>query len=157
MLSRRLKTDDRAPSAIVITTGYILGRKLTFDKVSKDGSGKCDIEETHDLNNRVYGVLFEIDDKEEKTLDKAEGLGGGYNKIRIRVLTSNGEYKAITYVAAIKDPKILPYDWYKAYVVKGAIKHNLPTDYINWIQTFNTKRDPNIRRSLINKIKLFIS
>ncbi len=33
----------RLPSASVVTTGFVTGYKLVFDKLSKkDGSGKCD-------------------------------------------------------------------------------------------------------------------
>jgi gamma-glutamylcyclotransferase len=40
MFARRLSA--RTPSAMRIGTGFVEGRKLTFDKVSTDGSGKCE-------------------------------------------------------------------------------------------------------------------
>ena len=74
MLTRRLKATDRAPSATLLGIGYVEGRRLTFDKVSKDGSGKCDAESTGENTDRVYGVIFEIASTEKAALDKAEGL-----------------------------------------------------------------------------------
>src|SRR5271170_4454468 len=72
MFTRRIAA--RVPSAIFSGTGYIRERRLTFNKVSIDGSGKCDIEGTANPNDLVYGVLFEIDSNEKGELDRAEGL-----------------------------------------------------------------------------------
>ncbi len=66
MFSRRLRA--RVPSAIAGGVGYVRGRRLTFDKVSNDGSGKCDVEPTLRDTDRVHGVLFEIDCVEKPRL-----------------------------------------------------------------------------------------
>ena len=54
MLSRRLAA--RVSSAHRIATGCVIGRKLTFDKVGRDASGKCDIELTEIDTDRVHFV-----------------------------------------------------------------------------------------------------
>jgi hypothetical protein len=46
MLTRRLTLPARAPSAVCAGTGYVECHRLAFDKVSRDGSGKADIEAT---------------------------------------------------------------------------------------------------------------
>jgi cation transport regulator ChaC len=156
MLSRRLKAGSRAPSATFIGTGYVSGRRLTFDKVSKDGSGKCDIESTTNPTDRVYGVLFEIDTSEEGKLDTAEGLGKGYKKETVTVIMQNREKnEAIAYVATEKEPVLLPYHWYKAIVIAGAVEHKLPPDYIEWLRAFNSQQDPNAGRCAENEAILF--
>ena len=38
MFTRWLIADDRAPSAVAVATGYVTGRRLTFDKLSRDSS-----------------------------------------------------------------------------------------------------------------------
>jgi gamma-glutamylcyclotransferase len=144
MLSKRLKSHDRSPSATAIDIGYVENRRLTFDKVSKDGSGKCDIESTCCQTDRVYGVIYEIPSIEKANLDKAEGLGKGYQEINIQVVTSKGIITAISYFATKKEPSLRPYHWYKLLVVTGAIEHGLPTDYIEWLKTFESIPDPNI-------------
>src|SRR2546426_10191093 len=83
MFSRRLRM--RTPSAAAAGVGYASGRRLTFDKVSTDGSGKCDIERTSSPTDRVYGVLFEILSAEKAGLGNAEGLGKGYREGRVDV------------------------------------------------------------------------
>ena len=52
MFSRRLKHSTRVPSAEVVGVGSIKGYRLTFDKRSNDGSGKCDAEATTNFNLR---------------------------------------------------------------------------------------------------------
>ena len=62
MLTRRLT--ERTPSAGAIGTVFAEGHRLTFDKVSSDGSGKCHIHPTGNAADRVYGVLFRISSAE---------------------------------------------------------------------------------------------
>lgn len=69
----RLTARTRAPSAKLICSGYVTGRRLTFDKVSKDGSGKCDCELTGNSDDRVYGVVFSIHTSDRPSLNRAEG------------------------------------------------------------------------------------
>ena len=72
MFTRRLTR--RTPSAAAVGIAYVEGYRLTFDKVSTDGSGKCDIEATGNAADRVYGVLFRIATAEAADLDDHEGL-----------------------------------------------------------------------------------
>src|ERR1700722_17443460 len=129
MFARRLAA--RAPSAVRITTAFVDGRRLTFDKVSTDGSGKCDIEATGNPADRIYGVLFRIATAEERALDEAEGLGPGYRKDETTGVTSEATIAAMAYIAIVKDPKRRPYDWYKAFVLQGATENALPAAYID--------------------------
>jgi cation transport regulator ChaC len=157
MLSRRLCAADRTPSAVAFRTGFVKGRRLTFDKVSCDGSGKCDIEATDNLDNRVYGVLYKINKSEKPALDRIEGLGKGYKEEMVDVVTSSGAHQAVTYVATSKEPALRPYHWYKAIVIAGAIEHSLPESYIEWIRTVDSKPDPNVKRRFQNEKLLFDS
>ena len=151
MLSRRLRASNRTPSAVAVGTGFVSGRRLTFDKVSTDGSGKCDIEVTTNPNDRAYGVLFEIDIAEKPALDRAEGLGEGYREEPVEVVAASGICEAITYVATSKVPALRPYHWYKALVVAGAIEHGLPESYVEWLRTFDSQADPNVKRRAENE------
>jgi gamma-glutamylcyclotransferase len=153
MLSRRLLV--RVPSPIAMGVGYTSGRRLTFDKVSTDGSGKCDIEPTQSPTDRVYGVLFEIASAEKAKLDDAEGLGKGYREERVDVVTSCGTRQALAHVATAKEPALRPYHWYKALVVAGATEHRLPNPYVEWLRTVEAKQDPKVNRRAENEALLF--
>src|SRR3990172_1264710 len=131
-----MKHADRVPSAKLLGIGYITGYRLTFDKMSKkDGSGKCDAEVTKDEKDRVYGVVYTVETSQKHKLDSAEGLGNGYEEKTTDVITTRGQRRAVMYCATSKDPSLKPYHWYKAYVVAGAVEHQLPFPYIEWLRT----------------------
>ncbi len=67
----RLK--NRVPSAVKISNGFIEGFSLECSKASKDSSGKATVIKTDNKDDLVWGVLFEIDEKEKPQLDRAEG------------------------------------------------------------------------------------
>jgi cation transport regulator ChaC len=119
MFSRRLK-ETIASSAVAVDIGFVQGRRFSFGKVSRDGSGKCDIEATNNAKDRAYGVLYRINTKEKSDLAKAEGVGIGYSEANIQIVTAAGTQSAVAYVASYKEPVLRPYQWYKAMVNAGA-------------------------------------
>lgn len=153
MLSRRLLA--RTPSAFVSAMGYVSGRRLTFDKMSSDGSGKWDIERTANPTDRVYGVVFKVACDEKARLDVAEGLGKGYREEPVTAVVSSGPVDALAYVATAKEPALRPYHWYKALVVAGACEHGLPQPYVEWLRTIDSKPDPKAERRAENEALLF--
>jgi len=155
MLTRRLCAPTRTPSAVAVSTGYVAGRRLTFDKVSKDGTGKCDAEATGRTTDRTYGVLFEIAASEKPALDRSEGLNKGYREENVTVATPVGDREAFTYIATAKELALCPYHWYKASVIAGAVEHGLPQPYIEWLRAFHSKADPDAKRRAENESLLF--
>lgn len=147
MLLSRLQS--RVPSASKIGTAVLDHHKLTFHKISKkDGSGKCDIVKSE--ADSVLGVLFSIEYAELDTLDKFEGHGNGYNREMVDVLSQTGDViKAATYRATRIDPTLCPYTWYKRHVLEGAISAELPTEYIQKIESVAANKDPDTNREAI--------
>lgn len=142
MLSARLIA--RTPSAVAHRTGYVMGRRLTFNKMSDDRSGKCDVELTGNLADHVEGVLFWIDRVHKNALDDAEALGRGYDETILEVVTADGTERAHAYVATAgsTDAARRPYHWYKALVIAGAIQHALSATYIDALRAVPSLRDP---------------
>ena len=104
----------------------------------------------------VWGVLFSILKAEEGALDTAESLDKGYRKDReVRVVTSHGVKVATAYIATEKDVSVKPYHWYKAFVVAGAVEHELPSGYIEWLRTFESQPDSAAQRRAENEALLF--
>lgn len=155
MLTRRLTSRERAPSAVSTGTGYIAGRRLTFDKLSQDGSGKCDAEETGNETDRVYGVIFEISCSDKFALDRAEGCGKGYMWETVEVIAEQTTILAQTYIATRKERGLRPYHWYKALVVSGAVEHDLPKGYVEWLRVFKSEEDPHADRRAENETPRF--
>lgn len=145
MFTKRLQ--NRAPSASKITNAALSGYSLYFHKRSnKDGSGKCNIRPKND--SVVYGVIYEIDKKQKSDLDRAEGLGYGYEEAHITVNTDNGIADVFTYMASESHigNSLNPFSWYKTLVLVGTNEHGLPEDYIANIKAVNSVIDPDKNR-----------
>jgi gamma-glutamylcyclotransferase len=145
MFTPRLQ--ERTPSAAFESLGYVEGHRLIFSKVSTDGSGKCHIEATGNVTDRVHGVVFTIAADEKPDLDKAEGLGRGYKEEKIQVVTPQGVIEAVAYIAIKTGAGLHPYDWYKAFVVAGAEEYGLPAAYIDDLRAVSSMPDLNKDRA----------
>lgn len=119
-------------------------------KASKDGSGKFDAFHTGKQSDVVIGVLYEIDESEKSALDKAEGLGYGYNEKEVCVRNTTGKaVNAVTYYADSTkiNESLLPYSWYMEHVLFGAKQANLPLEYIAGIEAIKAISDPDLKRA----------
>jgi len=145
MSSRRLR--QRVPSARPAGTAALAGHRLAWHKKGRDGSGKCDIHLT-DGDDLVYGVVYRIDPADKPRLDRAEGLGWGYQQkdIPVRLLRASETLIAFTYYAIRVDPAYIPYDWYRDHVLIGAREHGLPEPYIRQLENVPAFEDPDRRR-----------
>ncbi|HED12762.1 MAG TPA: gamma-glutamylcyclotransferase [Gammaproteobacteria bacterium] len=137
----------RAPSAEVIGVVQLVGWHLRFHKRSKDGSGKCNIIRTDQPTNVVYGVVYEIDPMEKGALDRAEGLGYGYDESRLPI---DGYKDVFCYTASEVDDSLERYTWYQGYVIVGARYHGLPEAYVQGIEIVEGIQDPDEARHLTN-------
>jgi gamma-glutamylcyclotransferase len=147
----RLK--QRVPSATKLTNASIKNYSLTCNKISVDGSSKANIISTDNSDDVVWGVVFEIDDNEKSKLDRAEGLGNGYNQTTINVTDLNNNiHETQVYIADNNsiNNELLPYDWYKQFISSGAEQNQLPDDYIEKINSTNFVIDTNEERRQTN-------
>lgn len=131
MSTARLR--DRTPSCNPIGTGVLAGHLLRFHKRSKDGSAKCDAHQTENEQDEVIGVIFEIARSEKRLLDRAEGLGYGYNEKFVRLMCADGIQRTASMYyadAAAIDVALLPTTAYKQLVLDGAREHLLPAAYV---------------------------
>lgn len=144
---------QRVPSVVKVSNAFLTGYKFVCNKISKDGSAKANIIKSDIPGELVWGVLFNIDNKEKPLLDKAEGLGFGYNEDKLTFLGDmDYPHAAQIYVADSKaiNNDLLPYDWYKEFIVTGAIQNQLPPEYISQLQSIICIDDPDEERKLKN-------
>jgi gamma-glutamylcyclotransferase len=117
------------------------GFELKWHKRSrKDGSGKCDVVKAAEETAVVCGVLYEIDNDEKRALDRAEGVGYGYDQTELRVFRGGQPVDVVAYIATDIDAALKPLDWYHAHVVDGAVEHGLPAEYISGLKSVGTIR-----------------
>ena len=138
----------RVSSIEKVSIAYLSGYQLKFHKVSKkDGSGKCDVVDSGNYQDKVYGVLYKIRADELSELDRFEANGYGYKRQNTFVTTDSGEnLEAEIYIATNIDPNIRPYYWYKEHVVRGAKENELPETYISMLNEVVCEIDPDTER-----------
>lgn len=143
------RLQERVASARKFTNAYLNGYALVCNKVSKDGSAKANVTLSDNDENVVWGVLFVIDQNEKSLLDKAEGLGSGYDeKILTFYDTAGNEHLAQIYIADEKqtNSSLKPYDWYREYILSGAKQNGLPDSYIELLENLKFIVDTNTTR-----------
>lgn len=150
MSTRRLRC--RVPSARVVDVAMLAGHRLAWHKKGADGSGKCDIPAA-DPDSLVHGVLYAIDSAHKPRLDRAEGLGTGYEQkfVDLQFPDRDMLVSAFTYYAIRIDPGYVPYDWYRDHVLIGAREHALPAGYVRLIERVATIRDGDDRRAALER------
>ena len=140
----------RIQSATVLSSAYLAGHRLRFRKRSVDGSAKCDIEYSRAGEDRVHGVVYEINVDDKVVLDRYEGLGNGYEDRQVSIVVPGGEtIIASTYVATHIDSSLKPFHWYKEHVLRGAYEHALPGEYIAVIEAVDSIPDPDMDKHLM--------
>ena len=123
---------------------------LRYHKRGRDGSGKCDAYYTGALTDAMYGVVFELDQRQGERLDGFEGLD--YVRKTVEVSIGGQPHEAFAYVVKPEaiQPNLSPFPWYHAFVLQGAIEANLPPDYIERLRTVVTVPDPDPARQAEN-------
>jgi len=118
------------------------GYRLVFHKPGAGNSGKATI--ILDGGSSTEGALFAYSEQDHQILKKIEA---GYSVVEITVHTSNGDVRALTFIADALDPSLLPFDWYVALIVDGGRRLGLSAAYLARLEALPTKIDPDAERS----------
>ena len=85
-----------------------------------------------DMGNEVHGVLWEITDDCEKSLDRLEGYPIYYGKINVWVEHEGEMVPCMTYLMYPEEELDYPSDSYVKMLEEGYTSHGISTDQINW-------------------------
>jgi gamma-glutamylcyclotransferase len=112
------------------------GYRLAFSRRSiVSGTGVADVAAAP--GERVWGVLYELDEHDLDALDRKEGHGWAYIRERKRVrLEADGlDRDAIIYSVLSKEPsEVAPSHEYLNRLVAAAERHALPQGYIAMLE-----------------------
>ena len=139
----RITHRDRAPSAQFLLRATLPDYKLAFTRWSKkQQTGTADVVLCP--GKIVWGAVFEIDPTEQPKLDATEGVNfNAYRPETVTVLVENDSTRplpVLTYVVCEKSTEYQPpASWYLDHIVKGAIRWELPGEYLAGIQRIATK------------------
>lgn len=138
----------RVSSASPLDVIQISGYRLTFDKFSRDGSGKCNALYTGKPEDVLNCALYEIERSQKPLLDRAEGLGFGYFQAEFP-LARDSRRTAFIYLShpAYRRSQILPFSWYRELVLRGAEHHEFHPSYVERIRQVRSTEDWNKTRN----------
>lgn len=150
-LRLRERVPSARPSGVVTLSGY----SLRFHKRGADASGKCDLV-CGDPAAKAFGALYRIDAAEKHLLDRVEGVGNGYELVKLHCVLEGVSVDAFGYAATQSHIQhdLRPYHWYKELVLAGARCHGLPAAYLARIETVNSIDDPDAARDQIHQALL---
>ena len=138
----KVRMSTRCPSAKFLSVGTLSNWQLVFNKKSKDGSSKANLVDRS--SSQVWGVVWSIDPADKPHLDRAEGLGRGYEQMPVRVFSETmGEIDCLSYIA--RDQKYLEsnletHKWYTDLVLLGAQQWGLPPEWILVLENLGTQK-----------------
>jgi hypothetical protein len=126
---------QRIPAATAAHVAILPEHQLCWRKNDHGRSGKCDIDPTGVTDHIVYGVIYRMSEADMFELDRYEIANYGYERREITVTALHDEViEAFTYYALDIDHSQQPFHWYKEHVLRGALEHDFPLHYIDWIR-----------------------
>ncbi len=133
----------RVRSAALKGIATLAGWELKFHKRGMDGSAKCNIVACP--GGRVEVAVYRLDSAQLWRLDRAEGMGRGYQHLK---LAAAGFGPVLTYRAdeAYIDESLQPFTWYHAYVVAGCEYHGFDPAYVGPLRDHPHIDDPDAAR-----------
>jgi cation transport regulator ChaC len=118
------------------------GYRLAFNKLA-DSRDRTFANIVLDPTGTVWGVAYRCNEEAMTKLDRCEGVRDGhYRQMHVGVVTDDGEaLRAVAYIA--DDEKhlsgmLLPRKDYLDMVLRGARAHDLPEEYIRFIEKAGT-------------------
>jgi hypothetical protein len=124
----------RCPHSPQRGSGWLEGWRLTFggEDIGWDGALTTVVE---DPAQRVFVVLYDVPEIDEKELDTWDGVTlGYYRKLKVRVQTLDGDALAWLYVLDAYEGG-LPSARHISILVDSATKAGAPDDYVRWLRT----------------------
>jgi gamma-glutamylcyclotransferase (GGCT)/AIG2-like uncharacterized protein YtfP len=129
-----LRADGRAcPHSPQQGTGWLEGWRLTFGGAELGWEGALATVVEEDAN-RVFVVLYDVSESDQKALDRWDGVTlGYYRKLTVRVQTLDGDAASWLYVLNGYEGG-LPSARYIGILADAAEKAAAPADYVDWLR-----------------------
>jgi gamma-glutamylcyclotransferase (GGCT)/AIG2-like uncharacterized protein YtfP len=138
---------ERCPSARFVCVAELRDHRLAFTRNSQNrGCGVSDA--VPERGHHVWGVVYQIDDREIGYLDQAEGFRPGrsenaYIREERHVYSDGNEQRPLSvfiYFAERQENPSLPNAEYKRLIVEGARYWHLPDAYIQELEQIEVMR-----------------
>lgn len=143
-----LRLIERVPSAKLLFPIELEKYRLYFEKQGQDDSGKCNIRQTGQSDDKVHAAMYQISMQHKPLLDEFEGLNAGYMDHQLTLQHQGQEYDCFSYFAQAAHivEGLKPYHWYKELVIQGVRYLQFPDDYLVGIRSVESMPDKDIER-----------
>jgi gamma-glutamylcyclotransferase len=130
----RAQMRSRAGELLEERPGRLENYEILFNKKVRGGTATANIRPAQ--GQVVEGVLYKINEAAFRGLDRAEGAPQHYRRIEVNVRDANGQTVAAqVYIATKVEKGLRPAAHYLKTILDGAAEHNLPSEYVQKIQT----------------------
>ena len=128
----------RCPDSTPLDTAYLAGYELCFpfSSATWGGKGVAGIQTHQDRN--VYGVVYQMSEQSLMILDQYEGHPFKYCRKRLTVVTSKNDCREVWVYIPMTDRSqdfFQPSRRYIAAIIRGAVEHDLPSKYLNFLES----------------------
>lgn len=122
---------ERLPRACCRGRGRLLEHRFACNKIGRDGSAKANV--TPSAGASVWGVVWELVPGDLRTLDEYES---GYRREIAAVELDDGDLLACqVYLSDRISDSLLPSAAYRERMIRGALRHGLPDQWISRLQS----------------------
>lgn len=134
---------------------------MSFRKRSHDGTAKCDLHRGNS-EDIAEGVVFRLPREQQVVLDRFEGVGAGYEVLTLTVMLQSPRQQPLEVIAYQAVPpwittELLPFCWYRDYVLEGGRAFGLSDAWMARVSDQACMDDPDPERSALNASILTMS
>ncbi len=114
----RKQMSQRCPAAKPLFKATLPNYRLIFARSPDSRHGVATIQRF--MDEKVFGGIYEISEKDLKSLDRNEGYPSTYDRINVTVFNEDGEpLKVITYIKTDQSAEAKPSPEYLALIQQG--------------------------------------
>lgn len=141
-MSAAVFRERRGIQPVEVRRGYVDGYRLCFDiPIGPGQRGVANLRA--EAGFRTYGVIYLLSAAQCEHLDHTEGVHMNvYRRDPVRVVTDEAPaVDAFTYRSELSDLTRKPSARYLNLLLDGAFEHELPEDYVGFLESFDLALD----------------
>lgn len=128
----------RCPDARLVGPAVLPGYRLAFTIFSPTRKCGC-ADVVASPADSVHGLLYELTDEDIASMDRHEGHPVHYRRIPVRITSGREEKEAYTYEVVHKREGLKPSKEYLSLLQNAAEKHDFPSDYRAFLDSFESR------------------
>ncbi len=134
----QVQMKERCPTARLLGMAQLCEYRLAFTIFSP--SRKCGCADViPDSTESVYGLLYEVSEKDMQALDKYEGHPVYYKRVSLVVEYNQSEIVAQTYQVVAKQNGLYPSSHYLGLIQEAATAYNFPREYREFLASVEVR------------------